>query len=107
VKPNILDNYPFDSMFANVGRILLSLNIIISVPYGCLMPRLSLYSILTLMIGKIRYKKTFHVTVTLMVLGGGLVIAEFVTNLGVVFEILGATAAVGLGKVLAVTAIKF
>ncbi len=33
-QPNILDNFPYDDMAANVARLFVSLNILISVPYS-------------------------------------------------------------------------
>ncbi len=43
VNSNILDNFPYNDIVATVARVLITLNILISVPYGCFMPRVSLY----------------------------------------------------------------
>jgi hypothetical protein len=57
VQDNILDNFGYNSIPANIGRIFISLNILISVPYYCFMPRLALYAIISLFTGQIKRKK--------------------------------------------------
>src|SRR5690606_3772918 len=61
------------------------------------MPRFALYSILTLLFGELKYKNLFHVVTTLLVLGSALLVAELVTDLGAMFELIGGFSAVGIG----------
>jgi len=100
VNSNILDNFPYNDIIATIARILITLNILISVPYGCFMPRVSIYLVFNLLFGPIKYLKTFHIVVTIGVLGSALLVAEFVTDLGITFSFLGAFAAVEIAYLL-------
>jgi sodium-coupled neutral amino acid transporter 11 len=51
VNANILENFHPGSITANIARILVSLNIVISVPYSVFMPRLAITSVLALFLG--------------------------------------------------------
>jgi len=99
VYANILDNFPQNDIPANVARILLSLNVMMSVPYMCFMPRISLYAIITLFFGKLN-RTFFHVCFTILIITLGVLIAEVVTDLGALFEIIGGISAVGLAYIM-------
>jgi len=99
VQANVLDNFGENDILANVARLLLCLNVIISVPYYCYMPKFALYSVLTLYAGKLN--ETFvQALFTVAIIAGGLIIAETVDDLGALFELVGGVSAVGMGFLL-------
>lgn len=75
VEDNILDNFPPTDILATVGRVLLALNILISVPYSVFMPRFSLYSVVVFIFGNLKYPKVLHAFLTIFVMGLALVLA--------------------------------
>jgi len=96
VRANVLDNFPEDDILANVARLFLCLNVIVSVPYYCYMPKFATYSVLTLYLGKMN--ETFvQAMLTIVIIAAGLIIAEVVTDLGALFELVGGISAVGMG----------
>jgi len=103
VQANILDNFPQDDLFANIARILLSLNILTSVPYSVFMPRFSIYSIIVLLFPKqeqsARFRTFFHIFGTVFVLGAAWLISIFVDDLGATFELVGAVSAVSIAYI--------
>jgi len=99
VQANVLDNFGENDILANVARLLLCLNVIISVPYYCYMPKFALYSVLALYAGKLN--ETFvQALFTVAIIAGGLIIAETVDDLGALFELVGGVSAVGMGFLL-------
>ncbi|PRP72803.1 hypothetical protein PROFUN_07703 [Planoprotostelium fungivorum] len=102
VKSNILSNFSATDVPANVARILLVLTILISVPYQCFMPRVSLYSVATLFFGSPKTNtgaKIVNTVITLIVVLSALLIAEFVTDLGKIYGLAGGVAAAAIAFV--------
>eukprot|EP01098_Paradermamoeba_levis_P001591 TRINITY_DN11867_c0_g1_i1.p1 TRINITY_DN11867_c0_g1~~TRINITY_DN11867_c0_g1_i1.p1 ORF type:complete len:455 (-),score=65.08 TRINITY_DN11867_c0_g1_i1:47-1411(-) len=99
-KANVLDNFDLHDVLANICRILLSINIMLSVPYSVFIPRVALYSLISLFLGKKIKHVFFHVLMTALIVGTGCVIAEFVTDLGTLFELVGAISAVGIAFII-------
>jgi len=99
VNANILNNYPSGDILANICRLLLCVNVAISVPYSCFMPRLSIFAVLTLFFGHLHH--TFmHVCLTIFILVLGVILAILLNDLGVFLEIVGAVSAIGLAFIL-------
>jgi len=99
-QTNILDNLPTRNILADMARICICLNVLLSVPYMIFMPRVSLYAIIALIFpGKVPHK-IFHHLVTVGVLGLGLLIAQYVDDLGPLFEYIGAGTGITIAYIL-------
>ncbi len=85
VPSDILNAFADDDVAANVGRLLLSLNIMISLPYSIFMPRVSLQSLFKLALGPRLHDTSFHVLATVCLMFSGFLTALFVTDLGFVY----------------------
>jgi len=81
-----------------VARFALSLNIAISVPYYCFMPRISAYALLSLVLPKVDLD-VFHVLSTTVIFISAFLATLFITNLGTFSELVG-VAAICLGLIL-------
>jgi len=97
---NILTNFSDNDVLANVMRLLLCLNVAISVPYGCFLPRLSLFAFFTLLFGTKLNHTFMHIGLTLMILPGAVLLAMVFNNLGVLVEVVGAISAFGLAFII-------
>ncbi len=42
VQPNILDSFPQKDLVATIGRVILAVDITITIPFSCFMPRISI-----------------------------------------------------------------
>jgi len=108
VKDNILDNYENHTPFNTTCRFLLVIAITISAPYCAFMPRVSILALVQLRWpalvlknrGPRRNRQILHICLTVALLGGNLLVAELVTDLGAVFVFVGALSAISISLVL-------
>jgi len=103
VHSNVLDNFSNDNIVAVFLRVIVIINILISVPYYCFMPKLALQFFVELLFGKItsqRKDMILNPLLTVIVLGSGFLIAEIVTDLGDLYSLIGGLAAAGMAYVL-------
>jgi len=105
-QANILDNFSFDDLLANIARIMLSINIVLSVPYTVFMPKVAIFFFCQMLAGQ-RYKavvekwsKWVEFAGALVVIALALLVAELVNNLGATFELVGGVSAAGLAYML-------
>ncbi|PRP81903.1 hypothetical protein PROFUN_10611 [Planoprotostelium fungivorum] len=100
---DILENFNDADVIANVGRIFLCINILLSIPYSCFMPRVSIYSIYTLYFGQPNKPWKNHLInliITLFVSGIAFALSELIDDLGKVYELVGAISAAGMAFIL-------
>ncbi len=107
VSDNILNDFGHDAA-TQVARALLVMNIIVSVPYTNYIPRVAIMAVVQLYFPDLVVKRPgnkdkrdiFHACVTALLLGTGLLIAENVTNLGLVFELVGGFSAICISLII-------
>ncbi|EFC38857.1 predicted protein [Naegleria gruberi] len=105
---NVLNLFPFNDPMAIIARIIISLNIIMSIPYALFMPRDCLHTLLKTILPKVykRIQKTkvrrniLHVILTMTVLLTSFGVAIGVTDLGIVADLFGAVAASSLAYII-------
>eukprot|EP00013_Stygamoeba_regulata_P005256 CAMPEP_0177630002 /NCGR_PEP_ID=MMETSP0447-20121125/976_1 /TAXON_ID=0 /ORGANISM="Stygamoeba regulata, Strain BSH-02190019" /LENGTH=306 /DNA_ID=CAMNT_0019131375 /DNA_START=336 /DNA_END=1256 /DNA_ORIENTATION=- len=105
VPANILDALPRKNFVANIARIIHCFTIALSVPYNIFMPRLSLFTMASLLFFKRsppshRAMHIYHMVSTVLLVAVGCTIAVLVNNLGAAYAIIGAVAASGIGFIL-------
>lgn len=111
---NVLNLFPLNDPWAIAARVLLSCNILLSIPYALFMPRDCLKQLLILLIPKrvqkgsvwTSFKKSAlakelgHVVLTLFILCSAFGIAVAVNDLGIVSDLFGAVAAASLAYII-------
>jgi sodium-coupled neutral amino acid transporter 11 len=103
VNTNILQSFPRKDLVATIGRTLLAIDVTMTIPFTCFMPRISIIATLSAMgPGPKKWaQSTFgFAVVTVFVLSLAVVIAIFVDNLGDVFELVGGVSACTLAFLL-------
>src|SRR4051812_41817203 len=65
---NLLDAFSDKDVVANIGRMFMSLNILVSLPYSSFMPRLALLSIFKLTFGTRINESAFHIVATVCIM---------------------------------------
>jgi amino acid permease len=107
---NLLDEFSSDHIIT-VARYCVCLAIFCGVPYNTYMPRVVLLNLLkgvcpnwivkdTSIPGNRFRRNVVHISLTVSLLLSALIVAEFITNLGLLFAVIGAISGVGIGLVL-------
>jgi sodium-coupled neutral amino acid transporter 11 len=97
---NVLNLLPQSTAVGIVARLLLTLDLTLSIPYQTFMPRAAITSFFmvaapSLFTTKFR-KNIFHYVATLFIIGLALIIAIFVTDIGIVTDLTGSVSASSL-----------
>eukprot|EP01112_Ceratiomyxa_fruticulosa_P016656 TRINITY_DN506_c0_g3_i1.p1 TRINITY_DN506_c0_g3~~TRINITY_DN506_c0_g3_i1.p1 ORF type:complete len:429 (+),score=53.62 TRINITY_DN506_c0_g3_i1:216-1502(+) len=99
--PNILDSFPEDDLIGTICRLVLALDICVTIPFSLFMPRVSILASLSAIMKKpMDQSVAAYNIVTVLILGSALGIAEAVTDLGSVFELAGGVSAATLAYIL-------
>jgi len=112
VDDDILSNFGAKDQMIQVARLMVAFNIVVSVPYCNFIPRVAVLAVVQMYFPQWavkdvdnpqanRFKRNVvHFIVTTVLLGSGLVVALFVTNLGVAFEFVGGISAVCISLII-------
>ncbi len=103
-EQNVVELIPRAELIGVIARVILAINIMLSVPYNMFMPRVSLREFLAVTcLPSIKtnplHGNIFHYASTLLITLGSLIISESVTELGEVFEVVGGISASGLAYI--------
>jgi len=100
---NILENFPRTDLVATIARALLAVDVTITIPFTCFMPRISIIAAISAFgprPKKIINSRPGFIVVTIFVLALAVTIAILVNNLGDVFELVGGISACALAFLL-------
>eukprot|EP01117_Protostelium_nocturnum_P018327 TRINITY_DN7646_c0_g1_i2.p1 TRINITY_DN7646_c0_g1~~TRINITY_DN7646_c0_g1_i2.p1 ORF type:complete len:301 (+),score=61.55 TRINITY_DN7646_c0_g1_i2:163-1065(+) len=103
ISDNFVKDFPAHDPLAITLRILLIVNIVISLPYLCFMPRVSVYSMVTLFTGtpdSHRKVAIYNAVITLSVVFSGVGLAMVVPRLGDIYQLFGGFAAAAIAFVI-------
>jgi sodium-coupled neutral amino acid transporter 11 len=94
---NVLNLLPQSTTVGIVARLLLTLDLTLSIPYQTFMPRAAITSFFSAALPSLFSTKArrdlFHYTATLFIIGLALIIAIFVTDIGIVTDLTGCVSA--------------
>jgi sodium-coupled neutral amino acid transporter 11 len=105
---NILDNFAKDDRLVVICRVLLGVNVLFSIPYSVLMPRVVVQSLIKLPFPHLVEKSddnrfvrnAVHTIVTVILQVAAVVLALHVTDLGLFYEIVGGMSAICVSLVI-------
>lgn len=99
-KGNILENFPEDDLVINIARIFLAITMFLTFPFAFAVIRLSTNKVLRLESEEKTPTLFQHLAVTLVLFAIVLVLGVFLTDLGVVYEIIGGLCSVSIAYIL-------
>lgn len=112
VSDDVLSNFGETDNVTQVARLLVAFNIAVSIPYTNFIPRVAIIAVVQMYFPQWAIKdldkpeanrlkrNVVHALVTTLLLGCGLAVAEFITNLGVAFEFVGGISAVCISLII-------